>query len=127
MTTNALIIIASTLFAECRGEPWAGQYGVASVIWHRAGGKPERMAAVCLKPRQFSCWVKGRYNHARPVGEAYAASKRLAALLLSGKFTPTIRADHYHADYVQPMWAAKMERVGLIGGHWFYWSGRRWR
>jgi len=49
-----------TLWAECRGEPIEGQVAVAAVIRNRVGKRfGASYKAVCLAPKQFSCWNPG--------------------------------------------------------------------
>ena len=126
MTTNEIIlIIALTLWGECRGEPLEGQTAVASVIYRRGNGNPERMADACLRPRQFSCWNPGGVTLAdrTRIQEPQLA---LARQMAEGLFTPVINADHYHAASINPYWTADMEKVAEIGNHIFYSSKRRW-
>ncbi|MEK0082869.1 cell wall hydrolase [Benzoatithermus flavus] len=54
-------VMARTLYGEARGEPDEGKVAVAHVIRTRWLKGPLRtaLAAVCLKPRQFSCWDDG--------------------------------------------------------------------
>lgn len=58
-----LVIAARTVFGEARGESYAGKKAVAHVLLNRlrAGGAPN-LAAVCLRPLQFSCWNRGDPN-----------------------------------------------------------------
>lgn len=54
--TNIINVVARTIYAEARSEGTAGLDAVASVIWNRAGGKPENFVPVISKKSQFSCW-----------------------------------------------------------------------
>lgn len=56
-----------TLEAEAGGEPIEGQVAVASVIRNRVGKRfGDSYKAVCLAPKQFSCWNPGDdANHVR--------------------------------------------------------------
>lgn len=51
-------ILARTLYGEARGEPREGIEAIACVVLNRVADPrwPDRIAAVCLQPRQFSCW-----------------------------------------------------------------------
>ena len=49
-------IIADTLYMEARGEGEIGIRAVATVIYNRAKGDVTKLEAVCLAPKQFSCW-----------------------------------------------------------------------
>jgi spore germination cell wall hydrolase CwlJ-like protein len=128
-TMTAEMILALTIWAEAQGEPADGKAAVASVIWNRAEARraKERMndirpclTAVCLAPRQFSCWNSGSLFGARPSGEAWAECLLLARAMLGGAFRPSTEADHYHAKSARPYWAAAMPVVAVIGGHVFY-------
>src|SRR5262245_52710004 len=48
---------AMTVWAEARGEPYAGQVAVARVIRNRVHqGWAKDVVGVVLQPHQFSCW-----------------------------------------------------------------------
>ena len=49
-------ILVRTLYAEAKGESSEGRKMVATVIWNRAGGNPEKFVEVCFAKSQFSCW-----------------------------------------------------------------------
>lgn len=61
-----------TLEAEAGGEPVEGQIAVASVIRNRVGKRfGDSYKAVCLAPKQFSCWNDGLdANHVRLMQKA---------------------------------------------------------
>lgn len=122
--TNLITVIALTLLAEAGGEPWAGKMAVASVIYQRAGGDPAKMEAVCLAPRQFSCWNAGKAPVVRqdaPTRAAMAECTAIAKSLAEGYFRATIDADHYHTLAVNPAWNKNMAEVATIGRHRFFW------
>ena len=51
-------IVARTLFMEAREDyKNGGLKAVASVIWNRAGRKPENVVSVCFTKNQFSVWI----------------------------------------------------------------------
>lgn len=70
-----------TLWAEARSEPIEGIVGVACVIRNRVltpGRFGGTYAAVCLAPKQFSCWNDGPdENHQRVMALARAVSNGL--------------------------------------------------
>ena len=47
--TNIINVVARTIYAEARSEGTEGLDAVASVIWNRAGGKPENFVPVISK------------------------------------------------------------------------------
>lgn len=64
-----------TIYGEARGEPVEGQIAVASVIRNRVGRRwGGSLRAVCLAPKQFSCWnPDANVNHAHLMDMAAAA------------------------------------------------------
>ena len=48
-----------TIYCEAQGESLEGKTAVASVIYNRAGGDPNKLVGVCLKNKQFSEWNVG--------------------------------------------------------------------
>ena len=121
--TNALLIVALTLFGEAAGEPLEGKRAVASVIWNRAGGDPSALVAVCRAPRQFSCWNDGaapRVPRDAPSRRAWAVCADIAGDMVAGTFVPTTCATHYHNTTVRPRWAERMREIDRIGRHRFY-------
>lgn len=107
-----LMIIALTLYSEAGGEPISNKMAVGSVIWNRAGGDVEKLEAVCLKPRQFSCWNAGTPKTPGKRDRAWADCIGIASAMLSGKFAPVTRATHYHDTSIKPpYWARDMKLV----------------
>ena len=120
-------IVALTLYGECRGEPYQGKLAVASVVYCRAQGRTELLAAVCLAPRQFSCWNADRDVPVAPQPDspeyhAWQECLRIAERMVAGTFRPTIRATHYHARRIErtPQWTAGRVPVAVVGAHVFY-------
>jgi len=126
--TNALVyILALTLWHECRGEPWAGKMSVASVIYARAEGRPDRMQAVVFAKKQFSCWNRRSKTRLAAPEIRNSADMRawqecwtIAECLAAGTFKPCIVANHYHTRQVRPIWARRMVAVKAVGQHVFY-------
>src|SRR5262245_37669606 len=59
MTVEALSdleLLILTIIGEARGEPIEGQVGVACVIRNRVLTYNRSYSAICLAPKQFSCW-----------------------------------------------------------------------
>lgn len=54
--TDAINIIARTLWMEARGDGNTGLNMVMTVVWNRAGGDAGKLADKCLERLQFSCW-----------------------------------------------------------------------
>lgn len=60
--TQAVDILARTLYSEAADQGHDGKLAIMSVIWNRAGGKVENIIPVVLKPRQFCGWNKAKPN-----------------------------------------------------------------
>lgn len=125
------LVVAMTLWGECRGEPFAGKAGVASVMLYQAtdamgrreaSSVGEALKKVCLAKAQFSCWnADGRFTQPAPYPSiAWTECWQLATQLVAGNFKPTLKANHYHALYADPAWATSMTKVAEIGRHVFY-------
>jgi spore germination cell wall hydrolase CwlJ-like protein len=130
--------LATALYFEARGEPARGQFIVGRVILNRVKSRyyPNDICDVVyqnahLKNRcQFSFACDGLPNRVNET-KTWSEIKRraqylvecddkcsLAALGRSDLWTST----HYHADYVSPNWAKKLQRTGQIGRHIFYYT-----
>jgi spore germination cell wall hydrolase CwlJ-like protein len=121
---SAINTVALTLYGEAAGEPNKGKLAVASVIWHRAAGKPSKLVSICKAKKQFSCWNKSKpvVRKDQKSQEAWKYCRLVAKDMVEGQFVPTLKASHYHADYVKPKWAYKMQLVKVISRHRFYWG-----
>jgi len=114
--------IARTLYAEARGEGARGIRAVASVIYNRAGGRPNKMLQVVKAPYQFTPWNKGQIPP-RGSGAIWDECLRVAKAMSAGTFTPTTSHTHYYnPKQANPSWAyAKGSRrsYSQIGQHRF--------
>lgn len=132
-------VLARTIRGEADGEGWEGWCAVACVVmnrvrkggwWSKGPGKdglgdpvrPGGIAAVCLHPRQFSCWngeAGERLSRQHIVPEHYAVAELAARGLLRDV---TGGATHYYApDVVKaPDWADVGKLTARIGGHIFF-------
>lgn len=130
--------LATAMYFEARGEPARGQYVVGRVILNRVDSRyyPDSICEVVyqnahLKNRcQFSFACDGEPNRILEK-EAWAEIRRRAEYLVrcddrcfSGPLSHTDlwTSTHYHADYVNPRWARKLQRTGRIGRHIFYYT-----
>lgn len=116
-------IVADTLFMECRGESKAGQLAVASVIYNRAQLQHKTPEAVCLAPKQFSCWNQG-YKPAKPRNasdkEILARFEAIESQMKNRTFKPSTTATHYYAfKQFKPAWAASLKNRQTNGNHVF--------
>ena len=135
VTSEDLEVMARTLWAEARGEPYEGQVAVAWVIRNRAADKrwPRTIHQVCKQPWQFSCWngeIRADLQDANyramlgaDVGvRGFLRAFHVAAGVLTGDLESPVPAGtcHYHADSVSPSWAAGHTPCAAIGRHLFY-------
>ena len=130
--------LAEAMYYEARNQGWRGMLAVGVVIQNRVDDPrfPSSICAVVKQGRywngnpvrnqcQFSYWCDGKKE--RPEEdveeqEAWTTAQYLAATLIMSeiKLTGIEDATHYHATYVRPKWATKLERRQQIGGHLFY-------
>jgi spore germination cell wall hydrolase CwlJ-like protein len=119
-------IVAATICAEAGGEPFFGRVKVGEVIANRAIKSGKSQCAVCLSPKQFSCWnnrtntdtlIKAMKKH-----PAWVDCMTIAENISQPGYTPDSSATHYYAwkKIKPPYWAKNMELVVSVGGHRFY-------
>lgn len=127
-------IMARTIWGEARNQRNSGMCAIANVIMNRAkiskkyGGYwwGDDVISVCLKPYQFSCWLRSdpNYQKIETVDEtdlhfvtSIRIAKRALAKVLSDK---TNGATHYHTKSISPSWKDDDKRTAVIGDHVFY-------
>lgn len=129
-----LACLKANIFFEARGESSKGKAAIAKVTLNRVKSKkyPSSVCSVMVQPKQFS------YTHQLPWSKiqrvmqgdlrgfnsldkaAYLESKKIAEKGL--KMRLNVLPDsvlYYHANYVKPKWARKMQVVSRIGKHIF--------
>jgi spore germination cell wall hydrolase CwlJ-like protein len=121
--------LAQAIYFEARGESDKGQAAVAQVVLNRvsSGLYPSTICGVVFQNRQhyhacqFSFACEGRSLRITEV-EAWRRAQRIAAAVTDGKtyLADVGEATHYHAVYVHPYWARRLERTDRIGHHIFY-------
>lgn len=117
--TNAVLIIAMTIFMESAGEPTAGKEAVATVIHNRAIQRKLTPEDVCMEERQFTCWNNPKKLRAFD-GEEWETSMKLAKLIVTKRFKPKATWDHfYNPKNAKPTWRKKLRNVERIGNHIF--------
>lgn len=124
-----LTCLATAIYFEARGEPQKGQIAVAQVILNRvqASSYPDTVCGVVYQGVrgkggcQFSFACDGKPDRIREK-QAWANAQRTARDALAGqvRLADVGMATHYHATYVAPSWARKMQRLAKIGQHIFY-------
>lgn len=137
-----LDILARTIFGEARGETRTGKEAVAAVVINRiksnkkhligyiSVGKAQlaNIAETCLKPYQFSCWLKNDPN--RPLLEKVTLDNavfrecfEIADLAIKGQLEDmTEGATHYFNPKAckMPKWAVGKKPLYVCGHHLFY-------
>jgi spore germination cell wall hydrolase CwlJ-like protein len=122
--------MAMAIYFEARSEPEPGQYAVAEVIMNRVNS-PRYPMDVCGVVKQdlgdedhdcqFSFWCDGLPE---VIDDPVAFEKALGIGIdvLTQNSQPLLPQDAlwYHADYVSPEWAARLEHVATKGSHLFY-------
>lgn len=120
--------LAQAIYFEARSEPLEGQLAVAQVILNRVSDR-RYPASVCevvfqnerMRHRcQFSFACDGRSDQP---GErrAWNIAKKIAIVATEAEWQDlSLRATHYHAEYVSPYWRARMDQTAQYGRHMFY-------
>jgi hypothetical protein len=121
--------LAEAIYFESRSEPESGQAAVAQVILNRvrSGLYPQSVCGVVYQNRhrhmacQFSFACEGKALRVTDQ-DAWARAVRIAREVTEGQtyLAEVGGATHYHATYVRPRWARKLERMDKIGVHVFY-------
>jgi spore germination cell wall hydrolase CwlJ-like protein len=120
--------LAQAVYFEARGEPLNGQFAVAEVVLNRVDD-PRYPDSVCdvvfqnetWKHRcQFSFACDGRTDTPRHTS-AWFTAQMVAALAAEDRERAAVgSATHYHAVYVQPTWAASLQKTTQLGRHFLY-------
>jgi spore germination cell wall hydrolase CwlJ-like protein len=121
--------LAEAVYFEARSEPESGQAAVAQVVLNRAqsGLYPDSICGVVYQNRhrylacQFTFACEGKPLTVTEPGP-WRVAQRIARDVLEGRiYSPKVgNATHYHANYVRPWWARKMEKRDKVGRHIFY-------
>ena len=130
--SRALDCLTAAVHYEAANEPAVGQAAVAQVVLNRVR-HPAYPGTVCGvvfqgSERETGCQFTFTCDGslARPPRpEAWARARAVASAALNGLVIPNVgMATHYHADYVAPIWATNLVKLGQIGVHIFYrWTG----
>jgi len=122
--------LATGLYYEARGESYAGRLAVAEVVLNRVASTryPNSICEVVyqgserLTGCQFSFTCDGMSKD--PSDKlAWRKAQRTAQHVLMGMIREPVIGEgvtHYHADYVNPVWAGQLYKVTKIGRHIFY-------
>jgi Cell Wall Hydrolase len=121
--------LAEAIYFEARGESGEGQAAVAQVVLNRvsSGLYPATICGVVYQNRrhhnacQFSFACQGRSLRIDEP-DAWRQAVRIASEVTNGKtYVSDIGGStHFHANYVRPRWARRLEKMDVIGHHIFY-------
>ena len=129
MLSAALTCLALNVYHEARNEDIMGQYAVAHVVLNRVKSHkyPDDICSVIHQGYreghincQFSWYCDGKSD--TPYDELAWAHSVVAAdrVMKEHIYDFTEGATNYHANYVHPYWAHKLEYVGQFGTQLFY-------
>jgi spore germination cell wall hydrolase CwlJ-like protein len=129
---NAVLCLAQNIYHEARSQPVIEKVAISQVVLNRVNSKryPSTVCKVvyqAVRKRllvvrdlcQFSWYCDGKSDYPHDF-DAWTESVRVAALTMALKVDFTEGALNYHAVYVNPSWADKMEATIRIGSHRFY-------
>jgi spore germination cell wall hydrolase CwlJ-like protein len=121
--------LAEAIYFEARGESGEGQAAVAQVVLNRvsSGLYPATICGVVYQNRrhynacQFSFACEGKSLRIDEP-DAWRQAVRIAGAVTNGKtYVSDIGGStHFHANYVRPRWARRLEKMDVIGHHIFY-------
>lgn len=121
--------MALAVYHEARGESYEGQFAIAEVILNRVESEhyPNSICAVVYQGAarktgcQFSWTCDGRSDMAGDKA-AWQRANEIVQHALNDRATIRVTrgATHYHAKYVNPLWAKTLTRTTQIGRHIFY-------
>lgn len=114
-----LMCLAWNVYFEARGEPLAGQFGVAEVTITRAFNSGRNVCEEVFLDRQFS-WNNGDVRPKIHNPYAWDMALFVAGASLEQRTSFTQGATHYHNGTVSPKWAKKLCQTVRIGKHVFY-------
>ncbi len=130
VTSTHVECMAEVIYREARGEPVEGQYAVADVVMNRLKRRWRNAGTVCEVARARYKGVyqfEGMAYESLPKTEpaAWAASKRVAADVLTNTKRKPLDADHFWRSEGctrVPAWVSikLMRPVACVGKHWFW-------
>ena len=114
-------VIAYTLWLEARSQGKKGLESVATVIYNRAKRRKMTFKAVCLQPKQFSCWNAKRVRiNSKESKTLFTYCFKLADKLIAGKFRPTGPWNMYfNPSKCHPSWAHTLKNRVAVKDHLF--------
>lgn len=128
---NQYRCLAQAVYFEARGESLDGQRAVAHVVLNRVQDRryPNTVCGVVFQNRhlanrcQFSFACDGVSDEPRQ-DRAWRRALVVAMEALTGVSGDITHAStHYHARYVEPLWAPSLKETVRLGQHIFYRDG----
>ena len=115
-SNNNLYLLAKCVYAESRGEPYAGQVAVAAVILNRVKSSkfPNTIAGVIYQPYAFTAVSDGQIN-LEPNNTAYKAAQDA----LNGWDPSYGSLYYYNPATATSSWIWSTTKVVTIGNHIF--------
>lgn len=128
---RALQCLALAMYYEAGFEGPAGRMAVAQVVLNRVRHPafPDSVCAVVFQRSagnvcQFTFACDGAMQRPRLPALWHLTLDEAAAALAGKVYAPVGMATHYHADYVFPAWAPRLDKIAVVGTHQFYrWPG----
>ena len=115
--------LAQAVYFESRGEPLTGQLAVARVVINRASHAtfPDDYCSVVTQRAQFSFVRGGRIPEPNKATSAWSRAKAIARIAHRGMWDSEAKDSlYFHATYVRPRWANRMQARATIDRHIFY-------
>lgn len=123
--------LASNVWFEARGSPFADKLAVAQVVLNRVRdpAHPNTICEVVHEPAQFSWTVDEQPDEVRITNrierDAWLDSILAAVSAIEGRIPDLASgATHFHAASISPEWSRAFEYVARWGGHRYYRPGR---
>lgn len=129
VSDKELWCLATAIYFEARGESYRGQVAVAQVVLNRVKDYryPDTICGVVFQnqSRRNSCQFSFACDGIPEVindQTSWAQAQDISRRFTDGELylTEVGDATHYHATYVRPAWAPRMNKVTQIGLHIFY-------
>jgi len=115
--------LADNIYFEAKNQSIVGQIAVGNVTMNRMYSEhfPNTVCNVVWEPKQFS-WTHDGKSDVPSNTKVYKEVYNIAKLVYNSNIPDvTEGATFYHADYVNPHWAASMDKkVTQIDNHIFY-------
>ena len=123
ITTQAMLCLAMNVYHEARSEDLLGQLAVAEVTLNRVASDkyPDEICDVVWQRRQFS-WTHDGKSDVPIEPEAWRIAQAIATVAMQQEEPRAVSEGvlFYHADYVEPYWAASFHMSVQYGSHIFY-------